>query len=108
MSKNWRENPLPLIEKIQAMITNMKNKNEKQELIESNDYIFKKIKSLLNSLTRFLLKNWIIPKCYEAIAYREKTKPFINLIIYKYRQYLRKISQMMAYKEGRNPEPDVI
>ncbi len=76
-SKTWRENPLLLIETKQAMIPNMKNMSEHKVTVKSINNIFNNLKTPLNCLTRFLLRNWIIPECYEVIALREKSKSYL-------------------------------
>ncbi|XP_054162321.1 putative phosphoenolpyruvate synthase [Oppia nitens] len=106
LSKTWSENMTLLVTTIQTMIPFKENSN--QEILPTIDEHLSKLKTSLSTKQKWLLKKWIIPYCQSSIAHREESKLIDIKCIDKFRQLLRKMGEMMCYKEGRIPDPELI
>lgn len=105
MSKTWVDNKTLLVTTLQNMLPLKQNQKEK---VMTTDELIARIKASLSRSQKFWLKKYVLPSCHKAVALREESKSFSIRCIDKFRQFFREMAKMMAYKEGRLPEPDLI
>ncbi|CAG2177381.1 unnamed protein product [Oppiella nova] len=105
MSITWSGNKQMLVTTLQMMVPLKENSNQ---VILTKDELISRIKTPITRNQKYLLKNWILPACQRSVADREESKLFDIKCVDKFRQLLNKMGEMMSYREGRLPEPDLV
>ncbi|CAG2119946.1 unnamed protein product, partial [Medioppia subpectinata] len=105
MTTTWSRNRLLLVTTLQTMVP---LKESQSPSVLTKDELISRIKSPITRKQKYLLKNWILPACQRSVADREASKQFDIKCMDKFRQLLYKMGEMMCYREGRIPDPDLI
>lgn len=73
-----------------------------------DDEVINNLKTKLTPSGKFLLKHLVLPWSRSSVGMREQSKSFMVWLVDVYRQGFQRLADMMAYEEGRLPDPELL
>ena len=103
-TKPWGLDPKPLVSVLQSMVKNPVS-FAPAALGKADDDWLKQIKSTKPGKYRAL--NFVVPRCRDAVTYREKTKSLLIRTVHSFRLAYRRLAQLLVW-DGRIPDADLV
>lgn len=112
-TKVWAMDPMPLVKSIKGSVSRLKPKDasdsaEDKESEDSLDKILDTLNTKTSGTLRRILKHVVIPFARASVGWREKSKSFTIKLIHEYRKAFWHLARIMAQKEGRIPDPELL